>query len=128
MKMSLKEDKIEYVTAYGKLSIPIGEIRRIELAMRIPDDMGKKIDPPSPRSAAPITEFATGEELFGLKEKAYPALLKATKHSDLEVATRAEELVTRIRGEVPEDQLDLRITTSSIPTIPGSPGRSRPPL
>jgi hypothetical protein len=110
MKMSLKDEKIEYTTAYGKLSIPVSDIRRIELAMRIPEDTSKKID--SAVATLGNSNYrvrqAASEELFNMKEKAYPALLKATKHSDLEVSTRAEEIITRIKGEVPEEQLDLR--------------------
>ena len=110
MKMTLKEDKIEYMTPYGKLFIPITEIRRIEFATRIPEDVAKKIDYAIGElgSQQYRNRQAASDELFALKEKAYPALLRATKHNDPEIANRADEIITKIRAEVPEEQLEIR--------------------
>jgi hypothetical protein len=40
--------------------------------------------------------------------RAYPALLKAEKSRDAEVARRVRELLEKIRGEVPDDRLQIR--------------------
>src|SRR5262249_49886153 len=35
LKITLKEEKVELVTPYGKLSIPVADIRRIDFATRL---------------------------------------------------------------------------------------------
>jgi LCCL domain len=110
MKVKLRDEKIELVTPYGKLLIPANEIRRIEFATRIPEDLAKRID------AAVISlgsnDFKTREtataELTAAGIAAYPALLKAVTSSDAEVKKRAQELLDKLRGEVPEDRLEVR--------------------
>src|SRR5689334_6146502 len=43
VKMSLQHSSIEVATRYGKLSVPVTEIRRIEFGLRIPDETAKRI-------------------------------------------------------------------------------------
>ena len=38
------KEKVELTTAYGKLSIPVADVRRIDFGTRIPEDVAKKID------------------------------------------------------------------------------------
>ena len=110
LKVRLRDEKIELVTPYGKLQIPAADIRRIEFATRVSDETAKKID------AAVVSlgsnEFKTREqasaELAALGATTYTALLKAAKNADAEVARRAQELVTKVREEVPAEQLEVR--------------------
>ena len=37
VRMTLLQDQLEVMTRYGKLSIPITEIRRVEFGLHIPD-------------------------------------------------------------------------------------------
>lgn len=101
---------MEVVTRYGKLSIPVGEIQRIEFANRLTDDDAKRIEEAVANLAHPQfgKREAASNELLKLKEKAYPALLDAAKNKDAEVSRRAEELVDRIREVVPADLLEVR--------------------
>jgi hypothetical protein len=109
MKLKLRDERIEFNTPYGKLLIPVRDIERIEVAFRIPQDVARRID----EAIADLgkTEFrrreAASAALLELRERAYPALQKAEKSSDAEVARRARELLAKIREEVPEEQLEF---------------------
>jgi hypothetical protein len=110
MKLTLREEKIELKTDYGKLLIPVAEVREIEFATRLPDADAKKIAAAIARLAKEDfqeREAATAELLkFGAR--AYPALLTAAKSDDPEVRKRAEELLSKVREAVPEEDLEVR--------------------
>ncbi len=110
MKLTLRDERLELDTPYGKLLIPVRDIERIEMASRIPDEVGKRIE----TAIADLgkSDFhrreAASAELLELRERAYPALLKAEKSSDAEVVRRARALLEKIRAEVTEDRLEFR--------------------
>src|SRR5262249_17466424 len=99
MKLTIKEEKIEAVSPYGKLQIPVAEVRTIEFRTRVPDDVAKRIEAAIANLGSP--EFQKREdataELGKLGIRAYPALLKAAKSNDREVRMRAERLLERLR-------------------------------
>lgn len=110
LRLSLREERIEITTRYGKLQVPVGDIQKIDFATRIPDDVAAKIETAIANLGSPkynLRETAQAD-LLALREKAYPALVRATKHKDPEVIRRAEELVNALRLSVPEDQLEAR--------------------
>ena len=43
-KLTLLDERLELVTAYGKLVIPVADIVRIELAWRTPEAVARRID------------------------------------------------------------------------------------
>jgi hypothetical protein len=109
VRMTLVQDKIDIETLYGKLSVPLRDIRRIEFGLHVPEGMDKKVD-------AAIKQLGSGEykgregavrELTVLGVYAYPAVLKAAKSADLEVAKRATDILARIRARVPATELRL---------------------
>ncbi len=110
MKMTVRDERIEMSTPYGKLLIPAHDIERIEFAFRIPEDVARRIE----TAIADLgkSDFhrreAASAELRELRQRAYPALLKAEKSSDPEVAHRARELLEQVRVEVPEERLQFR--------------------
>jgi hypothetical protein len=110
LKVKLRDEKIDLVTPYGKLTIPAGDIRRIEFATRIPDEVVKKIDAAVANLGK--EDFRTREaattELTALGAAAYSALLKAAQSTDAEVKKRAEELLAKLREEVPEEKLEIK--------------------
>jgi hypothetical protein len=110
LKLVIKEERIEFMTQYGKLSIPANEIRRIEFGLRVPEETQKRIE-------AALTDLGNSQYrrretasaiLLGLREKAFPAVFKATKNPDMEIANRAEELVKKFRETVPAELLQAR--------------------
>lgn len=109
MKLTINEERIGFTTAYGKLYIPTTEIRRIEFGLRIPEETAKRIE----AALADLGNMqfrrreAASAILLALREKAFPAVLKATKHADMEIANRAEELLKKLRESVPEELLKL---------------------
>lgn len=108
LKLTLKEEKLEVRTPYGTLTIPVADIQQVDIGRRIPPDLAKKIEATIINlgsSQSKVRATATAE-LLALRDRAYPALVRAAKSDDKEVARRAEELVTRLREALPEDQLE----------------------
>lgn len=110
LKLAIREDRLDFMTPYGKLYIPVADIKRIEFGLRVPDDVAKRID-------SAIADLGNkqyrrrdeaGKILLGLREKAYPAVVNATKHADMEIANRAEELVKKFKESVPAELLQVR--------------------
>src|SRR5947209_5722697 len=110
MKLKLLDERIELHTKYGTLAIPASEVRRIEFAARVTPDVAQKITSAVDRLGHP--DFQTREkassELKGYRERAYPTLLKAVKHTDPEVSRRAEEAVRYLQVKVPAGNLEPR--------------------
>jgi len=110
LNLKVLDERIDLITPYGKLSIPVRDIERIEVAFRLPEDIAHRID----AAIADLgkVEFprreAASAALLELGERAYPALLKAAKSRDAEVVRRARELLEKIRDEVPEERLQFR--------------------
>ena len=110
LKLTVRDERIEFITPYGKLLIPVRNIERIEVAFRIPEEVARRVE-------AAIADLgkadfqrreAACDTLLEARERAYPALLKAAKSRDAEVVRRARELLEKIRAEVPEERLQFR--------------------
>ncbi len=67
LRLTLKDANVEVTTPYGKLSIPICEIQRIDFATRLAGDTAKRID----EAVADL-----GHPLFPKREAASAELLK----------------------------------------------------
>jgi hypothetical protein len=110
MKLKLLDERLELVTKYGVLQIPVADVRRVELASRVPPEVAEKVSSAIGRLGHP--DFAVRErasaELKGYRERAYPALVKAIKHADPEVGRRAEDAVRFLQVKVPTAQLEPR--------------------
>jgi hypothetical protein len=119
VRMSIVQEKVEVLTRYGKLAIPLSEIQRIEFGVHLRPETALKVDAALFKLAS--IQFAEREEgtreLIALGADAYPAVLKAQKSSDQEVARRAEKILVAIRSNVPEK--DLRSREEDIVVTPG---------
>jgi hypothetical protein len=108
--LTLLDERVEFLTPYGRLSIPLSDVQRIEFATRTSQEIAEKIDKAIRDLGA--DEFGAREkasaDLLALKERAYAAIAKAAEHSDPEVARRAEELLEKLREAIPEDRLTPR--------------------
>jgi hypothetical protein len=109
VKMVLQHNSIEVATRYGKLTVPVGEIRRIEFGLRVPEETVKRIDAAIARLASQDFKQrdAASAELLALRELSYPALQQAAKSSDLEVARRAKDAIKLLTDTVSADKLHL---------------------
>lgn len=110
LKVTPRDERLEVTTPYGKLSIPLADVRQIDFATRIPEEVEKRIAAAVADLASPDfskREAATAE-LLKLRERAYPALLEAAKGKDAEVVRRVEGLLERLRETVAEKDLEVR--------------------
>jgi hypothetical protein len=109
MKVLLRDERIELETPYGRLMIPIAEIHRIDFGLRMSDEIRKKLD----TAIADLgnTDYdrrqAASTDLLAMREKAFPALVKAAKGKDQEVVRRAEQIIENLRETVSEEDLEI---------------------
>jgi hypothetical protein len=107
VKAALQDKAIEITTRYGKLTVPVDEIRSIDLGMRIPPETAKRIEAAVGKLGS--QNFAEREaaqaELIELREMAYPSLQQASRSSDAEVSKRAKEAIKVLGETVPSDKL-----------------------
>jgi hypothetical protein len=110
LKLTLLDEKLDLVTPYGKLAVPLSAVRRIEFATRVSADVQKRIDAAVAKLGSDDFKEreAAGAELLALGEKAYPALLKAAGSNDPEVSRRAREMADRLKEAVPAERLAVR--------------------
>jgi len=110
LKVKLLGDQIELASPYGKVAIPVAEIRAIDFATRLPDEESKRI-------AAAIGKL--GNDAYKIREEgskeirllgaaAYSALRDAIQSEDREVKRRAQELLEILLGSETEEALASR--------------------
>ena len=123
IRMTIAQESLTVATKYGKLSVPVSEIIRIDLGIRLPEGAAEKIDKAVKQLGSKESkerEAATAELLaFGVL--AYQPLLRAAKSTDAEVAQRANELVNRIRQKITAEKINIKdydiIKTNEFPII-----------
>jgi len=110
LKLVLRDERIELNTRFGKLLIPVTDVRRIEVGLRLPEDVTKRIESAiNNLGSTQVREReAAAAELLGLRAKSYPFLLRAARHTDKETRGRARELMEKLHEMVPEDRLHVR--------------------
>jgi hypothetical protein len=110
VRMTLAQSHIEVTTKYGKLAVPVSEIRHVQFALRYPPGVPERIEAAAKDLGS--DDFDKREkaaaELLSLQELSYPTLLKLTKSKDKEVARRAEELLAVLREKLPEEKFRFK--------------------
>jgi len=110
LKLTLKQDSYDLATPYGKLTIPAKEMRLVEMAPRVPDNVATQIEEAVANLESPqfeIREKAMAD-LVKIGPLGYPVLLRFARTKDLEVAARMEEILEQVRAKLPEDQAEPR--------------------
>jgi hypothetical protein len=110
LRVKLPDTKLEFVTEYGVLQIPVADVRRIEFALRTPTADAEKIASAAAKLGHPdfdIRERAT-EELKSYRDRAYPVVARLLTSEDAEVGRRAEEIVKFIEAKAPTGSLEAR--------------------
>lgn len=117
------QESLEVQTKFGKLIIPFREIRRIEFGLHVPAGVNDQIESSIRLLGSEVykerEEAAKG--LIQVGHLAYPALQKAAKSSDMEVAQRANVVLKKITEKVAPENLRQRledvIHTSEFPVV-----------
>jgi hypothetical protein len=109
VRLTILDPNITVVTRYGKLTIPVAEIRKLDLGFRYPEGVEAKIDAAIANLGA--SQFKAREEasqaLVGYKELAVPSLRRATRSTDAEVKRRAEDILKKLGETGGSDALSL---------------------
>jgi len=110
VRMTLLEENLDVQTKYGKLTIPLSEVRRVEFGLHVPPEVHQQINDSIKRLASDVYKERDGasKDLIQAGHFAYPMLQKATKSGDTEVAYRAVSVIKQISDRVPPELLRLR--------------------
>src|SRR5262249_27253689 len=110
LKLKLEDERLEFLTPYGRLFIPVADIHRIDFATRVSPEATKRIQMAIKNLGS--SEFRQREtasaELQTLGLAAYPALQEASKDKDLEVVRRVGNLLEKLCTTVPEEERQIR--------------------
>jgi hypothetical protein len=97
-------------TKYGRLTIPVADVRRIDFGFRFPEGVEAKIRQAVEDLGSPV--FQTREDaqktLTGFAELAVPALKQAVSSADKEVSTRAGTVLKQLKEKLPDEKFNLR--------------------
>lgn len=107
VRMTILQENLEVMTKYGKLTIPIREIRRIDFGLHLPEGVGLQIEN-SIKQLGSETYRERDEAVKLLAHQgplAYPFLQRAARSPDLEVSQRAQTVLKRIIEKVPQENL-----------------------
>jgi hypothetical protein len=101
---------LSVTTKYGKLTIPVADVRRIDFGFRFPDGVEAKIKQAVDDLGSPV--FQAREEaqksLLGFAELSVPALKGVANSPDKEVATRAAAVLKQLKEKLPDEKYNLR--------------------
>src|SRR5262245_12326373 len=111
VKLTLLDPKLDITTRYGKLAVPLTEVRRIELGVRYPEGALQKIQDAITRlgDADYKKREAASAELLAFRELAYPHVRRAAAMTgNAEAVKRAKALLEEFRSRLPEEKLALK--------------------
>lgn len=110
VRMTLQQDSLEVQTKYGKLNIPMAEVRRVEFGLHVPHDMNLQITQSIKRLASDVYKErdVASKDLVQVGHFAFPSLQRASRSGDSEVAYRAVSLIKQISERTSPDLLKLR--------------------
>lgn len=110
MKVTLLDQSLVLNTKFGKLTIPAGEVRRIEFGFRFPAGAEEKVTKAIGDLGAEA--FRTREDaeqvLADMGHLALPALRRASKSEDPEVQRRARAVAKLIEEKLGEGKAEVR--------------------
>jgi hypothetical protein len=110
VRMTILQDELEVMTKYGKLTIPLREIRRIDFGLHLPDGVGQHIDQ-SIKQLGSETYKERDEAVKHLVHYgplAYPFLQRASRNPDPEVSQRASGVIKRITEKTTPETLRIK--------------------
>jgi hypothetical protein len=110
VRMTLLQEQLEVMTRYGKLSVPLSDIRRIEFGLHLPDGLGEQIGASIKLLGSDVYRDREGasKDLLQAGHWACPALQKARKSNDPETAQRAMQVLKQISDKTSPELLRLK--------------------
>ncbi|MGF1583472.1 MAG: hypothetical protein ACFCD0_29480, partial [Gemmataceae bacterium] len=104
MKLAWLDDLVLHETPYGKLTIPVADIEKIEFGFRLTKQDNDRLQKAIKDLGSvdfKLREVATND-LLKLGAKAYPTLLDVSKSDQPEVARRVSKVLEKIKKDIPE--------------------------
>jgi hypothetical protein len=110
VRMTLTQSVVEITTRYGKLEVPVGDVRRIEFGFRYPDGVLPRIEASARQLDAtdPRDREAAVQGLLEYRELSYPTLKRLAGGTDAELAKRAAEVIRKLEEKVGADRLKVK--------------------
>lgn len=110
LKVLILDPAFTVTTKYGKVTVPVADVKRIALGFRFPPGVEDKIDAAAADLGA--VSFRAREEaekaLVEFGEYAVPAVRRARKSDDPEAAKRAESVWKKLSDKLPSEKLEAR--------------------
>jgi hypothetical protein len=111
VRMIVESEKLEVSTAYGKLTVPVKDIRAIEFGLHYPEGMEAKIE--AAVKGLGSTDYREREKadkaLQELAPYSYPAVIEASRTGELEVSKRAKDLAQKMAAKHPKKDLKTSV-------------------
>jgi hypothetical protein len=106
-RVKVLEESITIETRYGKLTVPIADVRRIDIGGQKSEAIEAKIRLALSRLGSDVHRDRElgSRDLVSLGRVAYWDVLRATKSQNLEVSTRAQTILKTILDNLPPDQV-----------------------
>jgi len=107
----LLQENVDVMTRYGKLTIPVREIRKIDFGLHLSEGVRQRVDEAIKQLGSDTYRQRQDavKQLIGLGPLAYPAVYAASMSSDMEVAKRAQTVIKSLREKIPPEQLRLKV-------------------
>ena len=110
VRMTVLQESVDIMTKYGRLTIPLSDIRRIDFGLHLPDGVEPQIQGAIKQMGSDTyrdREDAV-KQLVSFGPMAYPSLQQAARSKDLEVVKRATAAMRRIDDKVAPEQLRIK--------------------
>lgn len=110
VRMAILQENIEIQTRYGKLTVPLTDIRRIDFGLHLPGELDQQIHHSIKQLGSDVFKEREGatRDLLQVGHWARPSLQRASRSTDQEVAHRAASLLRQISERVPAELLRLK--------------------
>jgi len=107
VQVNLLDEKLTVVTKYGKLEVPVSDLRDIEFSPRPFADVKKRVRDGIKKLGSDVfaDREAASKALLALGPAAYPALQEAARSDDLETKKRALKLMGQMEEKYTTEDL-----------------------
>jgi hypothetical protein len=107
VRMVVQSEKLEVATQYGKLFVPVKDVRAIEFGLHFPEDVQGKIDQALKNLSS--NDYREREKasksLLDFGPYSYPSVLEASRARDSETSQRAKEVLKKLQASHPKKDL-----------------------